>query len=454
MELSQKSYNELLAKHQGYLYAIISKRIFNERDVEDVVQNCNQYIMSRYEKFDCSETLEGELIPRFKGWIAAFCRNTISKFLRVNKRYSREIADEEVYNVALETFGEEDFNFKSSSEKDRMSEINYTLDFYSRDLSGHDLEIFSLLRKGLNLREVGKICGITHQAVQQVREKVFSKFRRSFNASAFRLEVEDVPKYLSTLNNLFNEDLKKGKNQIILDVDSINKLIKEGVSIAGIGRELKVSEDRIRAYLEKNNLKSPYLKFVSKKIKNNGKHFELTFSGERFIMDNTFLPFFKKFKSSVFLARGQDCILSFDISKKFISLSRFVKNNYNLDISSLKKRGFRTRGGVIFLYELANGFLLEKGQKVCLKKARNELGYTDLRISNIEFIDRAKYSSKYYGVSPISKDGDGWRAKFTFKGEIYELGTFSSECEAAKAYDRKLIEVKGKKSAMNYLNFV
>ena len=56
-------------------------------------------------------------------------------------------------------------------------------------------------------------------------------------------------------------------------------------------------------------------------------------------------------------------------------------------------------------------------------------------------------SSSYRGVS---RHGDKWKAELMHKGQIYRLGLFDDEVEAARARDAKALELQGE---FAYLNF-
>ena len=49
MKITEKQYADLLQQHQGYLFTIINKRLFNKDkdDVRDVLQNCNLSLLSK-----------------------------------------------------------------------------------------------------------------------------------------------------------------------------------------------------------------------------------------------------------------------------------------------------------------------------------------------------------------------------------------------------------------------
>jgi hypothetical protein len=55
--------------------------------------------------------------------------------------------------------------------------------------------------------------------------------------------------------------------------------------------------------------------------------------------------------------------------------------------------------------------------------------------------------SRFIGVYPHK---DRWRAKVTCKGRLHHVGTFSDEVEAAKARDRKAVELFGSFARLNF----
>lgn len=454
MKISEKEYNSLLANHQGYLFTIIKKRIFSYEDAQDTVQMCNQYIMDRYEKFDCAEIEESELIPRFKGWIAAFARNTISKWLRKNLKFKQEVTNDEVYNVVLETIGDFDPEFLRKDEEERISEVKYSLDFHSRDLNEHELEIFNKLREGLNLRQIGSLYNVSHQAIQQVREKIYKKIRRSFNSCNTILDVSEIPKHLKVLNNLFN---KNTKGEQTLKLDSIIKskiidklLLEDKLSIENIAKKLKIGDRTIRNYLSENNIISPYKVFVKRSIEQRDDFFILKFSGKEVLFDKPLFKFVNKFKHLFISGNGYKCPFVIDLKKDFSKLRFFVKKEYNLDLSEFKERNLKTRQVIMFFHELYKGKLLEKGQSVCYKMP-NDKNIFDLRVKNIKYKARNKNSSKYKGVF---KNGKYWKFRFVYNGLRYNLGGFKTQRKAAEAYNEKVISVRGVENSKPFLNLI
>jgi hypothetical protein len=59
-------------------------------------------------------------------------------------------------------------------------------------------------------------------------------------------------------------------------------------------------------------------------------------------------------------------------------------------------------------------------------------------LNNHNRIKKKKTSSKYIGVT---KSGKKWQSNITYKGVNHYLGRFEDEIDAAKAYNKKAIEL-------------
>ena len=101
--------------------------------------------------------------------------------------------------------------------------------------------------------------------------------------------------------------------------------------------------------------------------------------------------------------------------------------------------------------------------KLILKSGKNEVvdhingNGLDNRMSNLRAVSYAQNcqnretnygSSKFKGVS-LYKPNKSWHAQIK-KGKNYSLGYFKDEVEAAKAYDRKAIELFGEYARINF----
>ncbi|WP_010243847.1 AP2 domain-containing protein [Acetivibrio cellulolyticus] len=58
-------------------------------------------------------------------------------------------------------------------------------------------------------------------------------------------------------------------------------------------------------------------------------------------------------------------------------------------------------------------------------------------------------TSKYVGVS-FNRRINRWTAQITYNYKMYHLGRFDDEIKAAKAYDKKALELFGEKAKLNF----
>lgn len=192
MKITEKQYTDLLQQHQGYLFTIINKRLFNKEkdDVRDVLQNCNLSLLSKCHLFCMDGFTEADLIPRFKGWIAAFAQNAVRYNYQKNQKRSREICNEEVYHVACETYGEIDRNFIEYERADDVSEAKNKINIITKNLKGLELEIFQEISKGKSIKKIAKERGVSHQSISQIRIRAFAKARKSILESKKLHEIK------------------------------------------------------------------------------------------------------------------------------------------------------------------------------------------------------------------------------------------------------------------------
>lgn len=104
---------------------------------------------------------------------------------------------------------------------------------------------------------------------------------------------------------------------------------------------------------------------------------------------------------------------------------------------------------------LMHRFILgaEKGQQVDhvngdgLDNRRENLRFST-QSENLQNMHAGRGSSKFKGVGWFESSGK-WRAKTKFNGKYIHIGLFSSEIEAAKAYNEKALELFGEFACLN-----
>ena len=101
---------------------------------------------------------------------------------------------------------------------------------------------------------------------------------------------------------------------------------------------------------------------------------------------------------------------------------------------------------------VANEFLIKPDTDDKLIIDHTNRNKTDNQITNLRWVsyeqntwnvgNRPNARSKYKGVSPTNNKSKSWRARIQTKGHELTIGYFSTEKEAAQAYNDKVIEFR------------
>lgn len=115
-------------------------------------------------------------------------------------------------------------------------------------------------------------------------------------------------------------------------------------------------------------------------------------------------------------------------------------------------------GSSIFMHKLITGFSqTDHANGIGLDNRRENLRETDTSTNKANGV---KYKINKFGDKPSSpykgvtwnKKASRWYAQIKFQGKQTYLGSFVSEIEAAKAYDKAAIELFGEFSRINFPN--
>ena len=201
MKITQQEYCDLVNQHQGYLYTIIYRKMYDKMNTREVLQECNLRLLSKFHLFSMEGLTKDDLIPRFKGWCAAFAVNSVRHWACMEKRFSKEIQNEDTFNIACETYGEIDRNFIELERADDILEAKNKINIIKKNLSGIDLIIFNEMAKGKSIHTIARERGVSHQRISQIRIRAFGIARKSILKSQKLHEIKHST-LRKTLKNL------------------------------------------------------------------------------------------------------------------------------------------------------------------------------------------------------------------------------------------------------------
>lgn len=129
-----------------------------------------------------------------------------------------------------------------------------------------------------------------------------------------------------------------------------------------------------------------------------------------------------------------------------------LKIGVNFGIIQVNKIFIASSGGTQNLFKFYK--YLYKDAEIFMKRKKDKFDNL-FKLINLDFntgrICKTGYSSKFRGVIVRIKNGKSRiECHLKHKGKAIYLGVFNSEEEAAKAYDKKIFELRGKKSVLNF----
>jgi len=120
------------------------------------------------------------------------------------------------------------------------------------------------------------------------------------------------------------------------------------------------------------------------------------------------------------------------------------------------KNGYAARtekGKLIFMHRAiaqpAKGMIVDHKNRNKLDNTRNNLRACRPRENACNRGKRHAASSRFLGVSYCKRSGK-WRGQVWFEGKGVPVGYFTDEMEAARAYDRKAVELFGASARLNF----
>ena len=120
---------------------------------------------------------------------------------------------------------------------------------------------------------------------------------------------------------------------------------------------------------------------------------------------------------------------------------------YKSENGKYKRKSFRMHR-LILDVENDKTILVDHVDRNGLNNTRENLRICDSSQNQANKLSFVNSSSKYKGVS-WNKRENRWKVAITIYGKKYNLGSFTDESEAAKAYNRKAVELFGDFALLN-----
>lgn len=208
-----------------------------------------------------------------------------------------------------------------------------------------------------------------------------------------------------------------------------------------------------------------------------GQHEQLTSGADNYLGSGTYLKrSMKKYGKENFVREILEYCTSANINDReiyWINITSACIFGYNLTSGGEGTRGYRhTQNSREQMSESRKNVIITEEWKQHMREAaakRDQSGensptygkvYTDeekLKMSlrsrgfnSPDFCKNKKYN--YIGVTPSSnktKNGKPWRARISYNCKSIHIGVFNTEIEAAKAYNKKAIELYGDRAILN-----
>lgn len=170
-----------LADSQEKLTSFVQKRVFNTSDAEDVLQNTNEVLIKKQNKFKGDPDNSEEFLK----WAFGICRMQLMAFLKKRKRNKEVLYEDKVIDDFLSIDSHlndfhqinpdwlSDVPFASLIKKER-EELIKNLNCL---LSPRQKQVFNMLVDGLSTQEISEVMGVSKISVQVLKSRLIRRIR-------------------------------------------------------------------------------------------------------------------------------------------------------------------------------------------------------------------------------------------------------------------------------------
>ena len=193
-------FEELLVNYQPDLRRIIGKHLatYLHIKVEDVVGIVNYQLIKTkdkfFERFGYNFTK-----PDFTKWAYNYARNLTKweaiRYINKDEKlkdgsFYTEDGEKSLFDIVSEEAGEENEELEEFDADTKLKVIEDIINKYSHILTNGEKRVFTGLLHGHSELEISQMNGVTRQAVNMTKIKVFEKIRAHYTS----LSLEDVPR--------------------------------------------------------------------------------------------------------------------------------------------------------------------------------------------------------------------------------------------------------------------
>jgi hypothetical protein len=304
--------------------------------------------------------------------------------------------------------------------------------------------------KNTNIESTSKYKGVTWNKKDQIWKSQCRINKKTEYLGSFEIEEEAAKAYdIYTFKKL--ED-KANNNNLVKYEDTleinINDIIKKPSNIYDLPKNI-IFNKRDNTYRAKKNYKTQTYKGINREkieeaiedLKEINKKIELIKQEE------------EKENNNIEITRNNEGIPYIKVKDLKVLVDEEFWHKFNSMSWSINKNGYIIEGRGELMHRIVmnakKGEIVDHINNTKYDNRNCNLRNASYSLNNHNKKKNINASSKYFGVS---KSGKIWTAQIRNNNKKKHLGRFENEIDAAKAYNKKAIEIYGDKANLNVFN--